>query len=315
MNIMTNQTFLWVEKYRPQKITDCVLPESIKKTFIEFVVQKEIPNLLLAGGSGVGKTTVARALCEELHSDYIIINGSEESGIDVLRTKIKQFASTVSLQGGTKVVILDEADYLNPQSTQPALRGFIEEFHKNCRFIFTCNFKNRIIEPLHSRCSVIEFKINGNKNQLAHEFMGRAESILKEEQIGFDDKVIAELIMKHFPDWRRVLNELQRYSVSGTIDSGILVNLAEVNLTELMSFLKKKEFGKVRKWVVDNIDNDPVKVFRKVYEKLYEYMKPESIPNAVIILGDYQYKSAFVADQEINLLACLTEIMSECRFK
>ena len=315
MNIMTNQTFLWVEKYRPQKITDCVLPESIKKTFIEFVVQKEIPNLLLAGGSGVGKTTVARALCEELHSDYIIINGSEESGIDVLRTKIKQFASTVSLQGGTKVVILDEADYLNPQSTQPALRGFIEEFHKNCRFIFTCNFKNRIIEPLHSRCSVIEFKINGNKNQLAHEFMGRAESILKEEQIGFDDKVIAELIMKHFPDWRRVLNELQRYSVSGKIDSGILVNLAEVNLTELMSFLKKKEFGKVRQWVVNNIDNDPVKVFRKVYEKLYEYMKPESIPNAVIILGDYQYKSAFVADQEINLLACLTEIMSECRFK
>ena len=312
---MTNQTFLWVEKYRPQKITDCILPESIKKTFIEFVGQKEIPNLLLAGGSGVGKTTVARALCEELHSDYIIINGSEESGIDVLRTKIKQFASTVSLQGGTKVVILDEADYLNPQSTQPALRGFIEEFHRNCRFIFTCNFKNRIIEPLHSRCSVIEFKINGNKNQLAHEFMGRAESILKEEQIGFDDKVIAELIMKHFPDWRRVLNELQRYSVSGTIDSGILVNLAEVNLTELMSFLKKKEFGKVRQWVVNNIDNDPVKVFRKVYEKLYEYMKPESIPNAVIILGDYQYKSAFVADQEINLLACLTEIMSECRFK
>jgi len=315
MNIMTTKTFLWVEKYRPQKIIDCILPESIKKTFIEFVGQKEIPNLLLAGGSGVGKTTVARALCEELHSDYIIINGSEESGIDVLRTKIKQFASTVSLQGGSKVVILDEADYLNPQSTQPALRGFIEEFHKNCRFIFTCNFKNRIIEPLHSRCSVIEFKINGNKNQLAHEFMGRAESILKEEQIGFDDKVIAELIMKHFPDWRRVLNELQRYSVSGTIDSGILVNLAEVNLTELMSFLKKKEFGKVREWVVNNIDNDPVKVFRKVYEKLYEYMKPESIPNAVIILGDYQYKSAFVADQEINLLACLTEIMSECRFK
>ena len=310
-----NQTFLWVEKYRPQKITDCILPGSIKNTFLEFVEQGEIPNLLLAGGSGVGKTTVARALCEELHSDYIIINGSEESGIDVLRTKIKQFASTVSLQGGRKVVILDEADYLNPQSTQPALRGFIEEFHKNCRFIFTCNFKNRIIEPLHSRCAVIEFKINGNKNQLAHEFMGRAESILKEEQIGFDDKVIAELIMKHFPDWRRVLNELQRYSVSGTIDSGVLVNIAEVNLTELMSFLKKKEFGKVRQWVVNNIDNDPVKVFRKVYEKLYDFMKPESIPNAVIILGDYQYKSAFVADQEINLLACLTEIMSECRFK
>ena len=309
------ETYLWVEKYRPKKITDCILPESIKNTFLEFVGQGEIPNLLLAGGSGVGKTTVARALCEELHSDYIIINGSEESGIDVLRNKIKTFASTVSLQGGQKTVILDEADYLNPSSTQPALRGFIEEFHRNCRFIFTCNYKNRIIEPLHSRCSVIEFKINGNKNQLAHEFMGRTESILKEEQIGFDDKVIAELIMKHFPDWRRVLNELQRYSVSGKIDSGILVNLAEVNLTELMSFLKKKEFGKVRQWVVNNIDNDPVKVFRKVYEKLYEYMKPESIPNAVIILGDYQYKSAFVADQEINLLACLTEIMSECRFK
>ena len=217
---MARETFLWVEKYRPKKITDCILPESIKNTFIEFVGQKEIPNLLLAGGSGVGKTTVARALCEQLHADYILINGSEESGIDVLRNKIKTFASTVSLQGGYKVVILDEADYLNPQSTQPALRGFIEEFHKNCRFIFTCNFKNRIIEPLHSRCSVIEFKINGNKNQLANEFMGRVESILKAEKIGFEDKVIAELIMKHFPDWRRVLNELQRYSVSGRIDSG-----------------------------------------------------------------------------------------------
>ena len=312
---MARETFLWVEKYRPKKITDCILPESIKNTFIEFVGQKEIPNLLLAGGSGVGKTTVARALCEELHGDYILINGSEESGIDVLRNKIKTFASTVSLQGGYKVVILDEADYLNPQSTQPALRGFIEEFHKNCRFIFTCNFKNRIIEPLHSRCSVIEFKINGNKNQLAHEFMGRVGSILKEEKIGFDEKVIAELIMKHFPDWRRVLNELQRYSVSGTIDSGILVNIAEVSLKELMTHLKGKDFKNVRKWVVDNIDNDPVKVFRKVYEKLYDYMKPGSIPEAVLVLGEYQYKSAFVADQEINLLACLTEIMSQCQFK
>ena len=312
---MARETFLWVEKYRPKKITDCILPESIKNTFIEFVKQKEIPNLLLAGGSGVGKTTVARALCEELHGDYILINGSEESGIDVLRNKIKSFASTVSLQGGYKVVILDEADYLNPQSTQPALRGFIEEFHKNCRFIFTCNFKNRIIEPLHSRCSVIEFKINGNKNQLANEFMGRAESILKKEKIGFDDKVIAELIMKHFPDWRRVLNELQRYSVSGTIDTGILVNIAEVSLKELMTHLKGKDFKNVRKWVVDNIDNDPVKVFRKVYDKMYDYMKPGSIPNAVLVLGEYQYKSAFVADQEINLLACLTEIMSQCQFK
>ena len=312
---MTNQVFLWVEKYRPTKITDCILPESIKNTFIEFIGQKEIPNLLLSGGSGVGKTTVARALCDELHADYILINGSEESGIDVLRNKIKQFASTVSLQSGSKVVILDEADYLNPQSTQPALRGFIEEFHRNCRFIFTCNFKNRIIEPLHSRCSVIEFKINGNKIMLAEQFMERVEQILKSENIGFDEPVVAELIMKHFPDWRRVLNELQRYSVSGTIDTGILVNIAEVNLTELMTHLKKKEFTKMRKWVVDNIDNDPVKVFRKIYEKLYDYMSSSSIPEAVIILGEYQYKSAFVADQEVNLLACLTEIMHKCKFK
>ena len=312
---MTRETFLWVEKYRPKKITDCILPESIKNTFIEFVGQKEIPNLLLSGGSGVGKTTVARALCEELHADYILINGSEESGIDVLRNKIKQFASTVSLQSGSKVVILDEADYLNPQSTQPALRGFIEEFHRNCRFIFTCNFKNRIIEPLHSRCSVIEFKINGNKIMLAEQFMERVDQILKAEKIGFEDAVVAELIMKHFPDWRRVLNELQRYSVSGTIDTGILVNLAEVNLTELMTHLKKKEFTKMRKWVVDNIDNDPVKVFRKIYDKMYDYMSSSSIPEAVIILGEYQYKSAFVADQEVNLLACLTEIMHKCKFK
>ena len=309
------ETFLWVEKYRPRTITDCILPESIKNTFIEFVGQKEIPNLLLSGGSGVGKTTVARALCEELHCDYIVINGSEESGIDVLRNKIKTFASTVSLQGGSKVVILDEADYLNPQSTQPALRGFIEEFHRNCRFIFTCNYKNRIIEPLHSRCSVVEFKINGNKAILASQFMTRVEDILKSESIGFEEPVVAELIMKHFPDWRRVLNELQRYSVSGTIDSGILVNIAEVNLKELMKHLKNKEFSKVRKWVVDNIDNDPVKVFRKIYEKLYDFMEPSSIPAAVLVLGKYQYYSAFVADPEVNLLACLTEIMTQCQFK
>ena len=312
---MTRETFLWVEKYRPKKITDCILPESIKNTFLEFVGQKEIPNLLLAGGSGVGKTTVARALCEEIHADYILINGSEESGIDVLRNKIKTFASTVSLQGGRKVVILDEADYLNPQSTQPALRGFIEEFHRNCRFIFTCNFKNRIIEPLHSRCAVVEFKINGNKAILASQFMGKVEHILKTEGIGFEEPVVAELIMKHFPDWRRVLNELQRYSVSGTIDTGILVNIIDVNWKELMGHLKNKEFKDVRKWVINNIDNDPVKIFRKLYEKLYDFMKPESIPNAVIVLGEYQYKSAFVADQEINLLACLTEIMAQCQFK
>jgi len=306
---------LWVEKYRPRKIQDCILPQAIKKSFSEFVKNKEIPNLLLSGGPGVGKTTVARALCEQLETDYLIINGSEESGIDVLRSKIKSFASTVSLTGGTKVVILDEADYLNPQSTQPALRGFIEEFHNNCRFIFTANYKNRIIEPLHSRCSVIEFKINGSRDKLAHELLNRCNNILDEENIKYDNKVVAELIMKHFPDNRRVLNELQRYSAAGEIDSGILVNLSDINLKELTLHLKNKEFTKVRKWVVDNIDNDPTKIFRKIYDNLYYTMEPSTIPSAIILIGQYQYKSAFVADQEINLLACLTEIMSQCRFK
>ena len=306
---------LWVERYRPKNIDECILPKSLKKTFKEFVKNNDIPNLLLAGGSGVGKTTVARALCDELNTDHMIINGSEESGIDILRTKIKQFASTVSLSGGQKVVILDEADYLNPQSTQPALRGFIEEFHRNCRFIFTCNFKNRIIEPLHSRCSVIEFKINGERKQLAGQLLDRCAVILKENNIDYDSKVIAELIIKHFPDNRRVLNELQRYGVSGKIDSGILVNLSEVSMKELAVHLKEKEFTKVRKWVVDNIDNDPTKIFRKIYENLYDYLEPGTIPAAVILIGEYQYKSAFVADQEINLLACLTEMMSQCNFK
>ena len=306
---------LWVERYRPKTIDDCILPSSIKKTFKEFVKNNELPNLLLSGGAGIGKTTVARALCEELNTDYMIINGSEESGIDVLRTKIKSFASTVSLSGNRKVVILDEADYLNPQSTQPALRGFIEEFHKNCRFIFTCNFKNRIIEPLHSRCSVVDFKLNGNRQKLAGELLDRCVNILNENEITFDKKVVAELIMKHFPDNRRVLNELQRYSVSGQIDSGILVNLSEVNMKELTLHLKEKEFTKVREWVVNNIDNDPTKIFRKIYDTLYAYLEPNTIPAAVIILGEYQYKSAFVADQEINLLACLTEIMTQCKFK
>ena len=306
---------LWVERYRPKNIDECILPKSLKKTFKEFVKNNDIPNLLLSGGSGVGKTTVARALCDELNTDHMIINGSEESGIDILRTKIKQFASTVSLSGGQKVVILDEADYLNPQSTQPALRGFIEEFHRNCRFIFTCNFKNRIIEPLHSRCSVIEFKINGERKQLAGQLLDRCAVILKENNIDYDSKVIAELIIKHFPDNRRVLNELQRYGASGKIDSGILVNLTEVSMKELAVHLKEKEFTKVRKWVVDNIDNDPTKIFRKIYENLYDYLEPGTIPAAVILIGEYQYKSAFVADQEINLLACLTEMMSQCNFK
>jgi len=309
------EQMLWVEQYRPKNIDECILPTSLKKTFKEFVKNKDIPNLLLSGGSGVGKTTVARALCQELDTDYMIINGSEESGIDILRTKIKQFASSVSLSGGQKVVILDEADYLNPSSTQPALRGFIEEFHRNCRFIFTCNFKNRIIEPLHSRCSVIEFKINGERKQLAGQLLDRCAVILKENKIDYDSKVVAELIIKHFPDNRRVLNELQRYGVSGKIDSGILVNLSEVSMKELAVHLKEKEFTKVRKWVVDNIDNDPTKIFRKIYDSLYDYLDPGTIPAAVILLGEYQYKSAFVADQEINLLACLTEMMSQCNFK
>ncbi len=309
------ENILWVETYRPKKIADCILSKSIKKTFEEFVKNNELPNLLLSGGAGVGKTTVARALCEELNRDYMIINGSEESGIDILRTKIKNFASTVSLQGGQKVVILDEADYLNPSSTQPALRGFIEEFHNNCRFIFTCNFKNRIIEPLHSRCSVIEFKVNGGRQKLATELLERCCDILKEQNVEYEKKVVAEMIMKHFPDNRRVLNELQRYSVSGKIDSGILVNLSEVNMKELALHLKEKEFTKVRKWVVDNIDNDPVKIFRKIYDSLYTYLEPATIPSAVILIGEYQMKAAFVADPEINLLACLTEIMTQCRFK
>jgi len=309
------ENILWVETYRPKKIADCILSKSIKKTFKEFVKNNELPNLLLSGGAGVGKTTVARALCEELNRDYMIINGSEESGIDILRTKIKNFASTVSLQGGQKVVILDEADYLNPSSTQPALRGFIEEFHNNCRFIFTCNFKNRIIEPLHSRCSVIEFKVNGGRQKLATELLERCCDILKEQNVEYEKKVVAEMIMKHFPDNRRVLNELQRYSVSGKIDSGILVNLSEVNMKELALHLKEKEFTKVRKWVVDNIDNDPVKIFRKIYDSLYTYLEPATIPSAVIIIGEYQMKAAFVADPEINLLACLTEMMTQCRFK
>ena len=309
------EPILWVEEYRPKTIDDCILPSSIKKTFQEFINKRDIPNLLLSGGAGVGKTTVARALCSELETDYMIINGSEEGNIDTLRTKIKHFASTVSLSGGQKVVILDEADYLNPQSTQPALRGFIEEFHKNCRFIFTCNFKNRIIEPLHSRCSVIEFKINGNRQKLAGQLLDRCVNILNKNNIEYDKKVVAELIMKHFPDNRRVLNELQRYSVSGKIDSGILVNLSEVSMKELALHLKEKEFTKVRKWVVDNIDNDPTKIFRKIYDNLYTHLEPGTIPAAVILIGEYQYKSAFVADQEINLLACLTEMMTQCRFK
>ena len=311
-----NTDFLWVEEYRPKTIDDCILPQSLKTLFTSFVQKGELSNLLLSGTPGIGKTTVAKALCEQLNCDWIMINGSEEGGIDVLRNKIKNFASTVSLSGGKKVVILDEADYLNPQSTQPALRGFVEEFHKNCRFILTCNFKNRIIEPLHSRFSNIEFKVNPkDKPKLASRLFERAVFILKEQNINYEDKVLVELIKKHFPDFRKLINELQRYSVSGTIDAGILVNVSDENLKTLISHLKNKEFSDMRKWVVNNLDNDPVKIFRKIYDTLYSNLEPSTIPHAVLIIADYQYKSAFVADQEINLVACLTELMSQVKFK
>ena len=311
-----SETFLWCEQYRPKDVESCILPKNLKDTFSEFVQSGQVPNLVLSGGSGVGKTTVAKAMLEELDATYMMINGSEESGIDVLRTKIKNFASTVSLHGGRKYLILDEADYLNPQSTQPALRGFMEEFHKNCGFIFTCNYKNRLIEPLHSRCSVVDFVIpNSEKPKLASQFFQRIEDILNEQNIEYDKRVIAEVINKHFPDWRRILNELQRYSVSGIIDAGMLVDIAEINIKELMQSMKNKEFTNVRKWVVNNLDNDAVRLLRRIYDNLYDYVEGSSIPHVVVVLGEYQYKAAFVADQEINMLACLTEIMARAKFK
>jgi DNA polymerase III delta prime subunit len=308
--------FLWVEKYRPKTIEECVLPTALKETLLEFVSKGDLPNLILSGGPGVGKTTAAKAMLDELGLTYMFINGSEESGIDVLRTKIKNFASTVSLHGGRKYLILDEADYLNPQSTQPALRGFIEEFHKNCGFILTCNYKNRLIPPLHSRCSVVDFTVpKSEKKELAEQFFRRVMNVLVVEDIKFEPKAVAEVINKFFPDWRRVLNELQRYSVSGRIDAGILVDISEINIKELMQSMKQKEFTNVRKWIVNNIDNDPTRLFRRLYDNLYDYMDGSSIPHVVVILGEYQYKAAFVADQEINMLACLTEIMARGKFK
>ena len=311
--------FLWVEKYRPKRIEDCILSEDLKSTFLEFVKKKEIPNLLLSGTPGTGKTTVARALCEEIGVDYIIINGSDEGRqIDTLRNKIKNFASTISLtkEANHKVVIIDEADYMNAESVQPALRNFIETFFNNCRFIFTCNFKSRIIEALHSRCTVIDFRItNGQKAKTAAKLMNRLSIILKDEGIEFDKKVLAEVIQKHYPDFRRTINELQRYSVRGKIDSGILFSLKEENYKDLIVKLKDKDFNGMRKWVSQNLDHGPTHLFKEIYELLYLHLDPKSIPQAVLIIAGYQYKAAFVADQEINMVACLTEIMAGCKFK
>lgn len=307
--------FLWVESYRPKKVEECILPESIKSVFQEYVNNKNIPNLLLTGGPGVGKTTIAKAMCNEIDCDFMMINGSDERGIDVLRTKIKQYASSMSLSGGRKVVIIDEADYLTPEA-QAAMRNAIEEFASNCSFIFTCNYKARLIDAIHSRCSVIEFKIkNGNKIKMAAAFMKRAQDILKAEKIKYDANVVAQIIQKHFPDYRRVLNELQRYATKGEIDSGVLNQVADTNLKDLISFLKAKDFTSMRKWVAGNTDADHNKIFRLIYDGLYDSMQSESIPQAVLILGEYQYKAAFVADQEINMVACLTTIMMECTFK
>ena len=311
---MANE-FLWVEKYRPKTIKDTILPQQLKDTFQKVVDGGDIPNMLFSGTAGLGKTTVARALCNTLDLDYIIINGSEEGNIDTLRGKIKQFASTVSLQGGYKVVILDEADYLNPQSTQPALRGFIEEFSNNCRFILTCNFKNRIIEPLHSRCGVYEF--NTSKKDmaaLAAQFMKRMKFILEEEGVSYEEMAIADLIMKFAPDWRRVINECQRYSLTGFIDSGITKNLTNDNYDELFKFLKEKDFKKMRSWVANNIDTDASAIFRAVYDRATVKVKPESLPQLILILADYQYKNSFVADHELNVVACMTEIMANVEF-
>jgi DNA polymerase III delta prime subunit len=314
MDQIRDEQFLWVERYRPVTIEDCILPESQKNTFKEYITKGEIQNMLLCGGAGMGKTTIARALCEELETDYIIINGSEESGIDTLRTKIKQFASTVSLTGKPKVVILDEADYLQASSTQPALRSFMEEFAQNCRFILTCNFKNRIIAPLHSRCAVVEFKISREESpKIAAKFMKRIKFILDNEKISYDEKVIAALLMKFFPDYRRILNELQKYSVHGNIDEGLLSKVDDVNTKELVKSLKEKDWKKMRQWVVANLDNDPSTLFRKIYDDLLD--KANEVPQLVLILADYGYKSSFCADQEINLVACLTEIMASITFK
>jgi len=310
--------FLWVEKYRPKTIEECILPESIKKTFLEFLDAGEVPNFLLSGPAGCGKTTVAKALCDQLGVDSYVINGSDEGRfLDTVRNNAKNFAATVSLSSEAKhkVIIIDEADNTT-SDVQLLLRASIEEFSNNCRFIFTCNYKNKIIEPLHSRCSVVEFGIQGKlKQEIAAKFFGRLVTILELEKVDADKKVLAELINKHFPDWRRVLNECQRYSVSGKIDSAILATFGDVKTEDLVKHLKTKNFTEVRKWVVQNLDNDPALILRRIYDCMYDSLEPSSIPAAVLIIAKYQYQIAFVADQEINLLAALTELMCECKFK
>ena len=306
---------LWVEKYRPKTVQDCILPEELKDTFQQFVYNKNIPNLLLSGTAGTGKTSIAKAMLNELGCDYIVINGSMNGNIDTLRTDIANFASTVSLAGGRKYVILDEADYLNPQSTQPALRNFMEEFSSNCGFILTCNFRNRIIDPLHSRCAVIDFSIpTSEKPRIATDLFKRIKTILQDNGVEYDQKVVAEVVKKHFPDFRRVLNQLQRYAANGRIDSGLLSAVGDVSIESLVGFLKDKNFTKMRSWVGENLDNDPQAVFRKLYDSSNKYVRDQSIPKLVMILADYQYKAAFVADPEVNLVACLTEIMIDVEF-
>jgi len=310
------KNFIWVEKYRPMTVSDTILPASLKTTFKNMLATGELQNMLFTGTAGLGKTTIAKALCRQLGLDYIVINGSEEGNIDTLRGKIKQFASTVSLEGGKKVIILDEADYLNPQSTQPALRGFIEQFSDNCRFILTCNFKNRIIEPLHSRCGVYEF--NTTKKQmagLAGQFMTRLEQILAAEQVTADKALLAEVIMKYLPDWRRVINECQRFSINGKLDTSIINTSDHNQYNDLLKHLKNKDFKKMRAWVVNNIDVDASAIFRGIYDRMVDSVQPTSIPQLVLILADYQYKNAFVADHELNIVACMTEVMSNVEFK
>lgn len=313
---MKDTQLLWVEKYRPHKIADTILPESMKKMFQEYVTKGEVPNMILAGGAGMGKTTVARAMCDELGLDHILINGSNEKNIDTLRTTIVGYASAVSLTGGRKVIIIDEADYLNPNSTQPAFRGVIEEFAGNCSFVFTCNYKNRIIDPLHSRCTVIDFRIDSTERpKLAGQFFKRVQQILTEQNIEYDKATVVELVKKHFPDFRRVLNELQRYSVSGKIDAGIFATESSSKIDDAIKFLIDKDFGNLRKWVGSNVDGDTDELMRSIYDKLYDILKPEFIPAAVVLIGRYMYQSAFCSDKQVNLMALFSEMMLELEFK